>query len=361
MEKAKLRNSNLELLRIVSMLLIIVHHYVVHGGFGWETITKNKIILDILSLGGKLGVNCFVLITGYFMVNSKMNLKKIIKIILEVAFYSIVIYTMFVFGGIIKFNIKSLTNAIFPITHSFYWFATAYVILYVLSSFINQLINSITPKQHKYLCVILIAIFCVIPTITTYDAEYSNVSWFVTLYFIASYIRKYPNKYTEALKDNLIYMSITLAVMVFCAIEFNLLTLITPEAINYITYFGKINSFPLLILSVTMFLVFKNIKMKNNKFINIVASSTFGVYLIHDNIYMRNYLWVKSFKNNNYAESPYLIVHLIFSVIAVFIICSIIDQIRIQILEKKIVDKLLEKIYNFCNKLKKADKTEGEI
>lgn len=72
MEKVKIRNSNLEILRIVSMILIIVHHYVVHGQFEWSnTITTNKILLEVLSLGGKLGVNCFVLITGYFMVQSK--------------------------------------------------------------------------------------------------------------------------------------------------------------------------------------------------------------------------------------------------------------------------------------------------
>lgn len=75
----KIRNSNLELLRIVSMILIIMHHYAVHGGFDLlnTELDLNRIWIQILSIGGKIGVNCFVLITGYFMINSKF--KEVVK------------------------------------------------------------------------------------------------------------------------------------------------------------------------------------------------------------------------------------------------------------------------------------------
>ena len=81
----KERNSNLELLRIISMLLIIMHHYSIHG-FSPNILyySSNKYILDFLSLEGKLGVNCFILISGYFMINQKFTIKKLLSILGEV-------------------------------------------------------------------------------------------------------------------------------------------------------------------------------------------------------------------------------------------------------------------------------------
>lgn len=352
MNKEKVRNSNLEIFRIVSMILIIMHHYVVHGQFVWGDISSNKIILEILSLGGKLGVNCFVLITGYFMIQTKTNLKKLLKIILEVWFYSVGIFIVAILTQTVDLNIKQMIKFVFPVTFSVNWFATVYIVLYMVIPYINILINSLNKKQHFQLCMISVFIFSIIPTITTSDVLFSNFVWFIMLYLIAAYIRKYPNKYTENVKNNIIYASIIVAFLIFSVVEFNFLGLIIPKVNNTITYFGKSNSFPLLILSINMFLIFKNIKVKNSNFINLIANSTFGVYLIHDNQIVRSYLWENLLKNNTYSESPYLILHLIISIIAVFIVCTMIDQFRIHIIEKKIVDKLIDKIYNLCYKIK---------
>jgi|688.fasta_scaffold20147_5 peptidoglycan/LPS O-acetylase OafA/YrhL len=63
----KKRNPSLELLRIVSMILIVAHHYVVHGGVYTSTNNlMNELIVQFLLYGGKLGVMIFIMITGYF-------------------------------------------------------------------------------------------------------------------------------------------------------------------------------------------------------------------------------------------------------------------------------------------------------
>ena len=75
------RSSNFELLRILTMLCIIAHHYVVNSGIT-EKITQsnvlqwNSVFALIFGWGGKTGINVFVLITGYFMCKSKISLKK---------------------------------------------------------------------------------------------------------------------------------------------------------------------------------------------------------------------------------------------------------------------------------------------
>ena len=84
------RESNFELLRIISMILIVLHHYALHGGLFQPNNLNEKVGLFIL-LGGKIGVNVFVIISGYFLVNSKFRIKKLLQLIGQVYFYAIFI------------------------------------------------------------------------------------------------------------------------------------------------------------------------------------------------------------------------------------------------------------------------------
>lgn len=81
--EGKVRSSNLELLRIVSMLLIIICHSSTHGGFALaeQVLWANKLFLQLITFGGELGVCCFILITGYFMINSTFKIKKLLKLV----------------------------------------------------------------------------------------------------------------------------------------------------------------------------------------------------------------------------------------------------------------------------------------
>lgn len=74
--KEKIRESNIELLRIVAMFMIVVSHYVLHSGIDYNSMSIgfNRVILEIANLGD-IGVIVFVLITGYFSINSKQPFK----------------------------------------------------------------------------------------------------------------------------------------------------------------------------------------------------------------------------------------------------------------------------------------------
>lgn len=89
----KQRNSNLELYRIIVMLLIVAHHSVFHSGV-MEEMAQNplcakSLFFYVLGMWGRTGIDCFVLITGYFMCKSHITLRKYLKLLLEV------IYTLF--------------------------------------------------------------------------------------------------------------------------------------------------------------------------------------------------------------------------------------------------------------------------
>ncbi len=357
-ENKKARQSNLELLRIFSMLLIVLHHYS-YGNFTFSNdITTNKVIIQILLIGGKIGVNCFVLITGYFMINSKFKLKKLVSLIVQVFTYSIV----FLFVGIalnMELDIKSVVKSILPIIHSQYWFITTYVVIYIFSDYINAFINQCSKKRLEKLMILLFVVQVIIPTFTGGKLGFSDVLWFITLYIIGAYIQKYPNNYTNGNKSKLALLSIFMIVLSILAFD------IIGQKINFVSrhydYFTYMNSIFIVISSICIFITFKNMNIKYNKFINVVASTMLGVYLIHANIFMRTIIWEDIFKISTFLNKSTieLIGNVIISVGSIMVFSIIIDLIRqkfIEPVEIKIIEKLSKKTLKFFRKNERVNK-----
>ena len=120
-----------------------------------------------------------------------------------------------------------------------------------------------------------------------------------------------------------------------------------------ISYFCNPNSILMILLSISIFELFKNMKLNYNKIINRVASSTLGIYILHDGA-LSSFLWTKVFKSLKCLNSKYYLLHIITSTLIIFIVGMIFDLFRQQ-LKKGTVNKFLEsKLYkNIEQKLKK--------
>ena len=100
------------------MALIVLHHcsLCAFPNIDWAG-SFNKTVVDWLSLGGKLGVNCFILISGYFISHSKFTLQKFLKLAGSVWFYSVAIMLVFVLLSHSSGNILSIIQNFFPIIY----------------------------------------------------------------------------------------------------------------------------------------------------------------------------------------------------------------------------------------------------
>lgn len=147
-----MRNSNLELYRILVMLLIVAHHYVVNSGLievlERAPLDKYSLSLYLMGMWGKTGINCFVLITGYFMCQSHITLRKFLKLLLEIEFYNIIIYCVFLFSGYVDFNIKDFVKALLPVKSVGVGFTSCFLLFYLFIPFLNILIRNMGKKQH---------------------------------------------------------------------------------------------------------------------------------------------------------------------------------------------------------------------
>lgn len=341
------RNSAFELLRIIAMILIVFHHFAVHGGFEWDTqsLSIPYFWYNFIAMGGKIGSNVFVLISGYFMVNSKnsiFNFKKVLKFWGQIFFYSIAIYCIFVLAGVSKFGIISFVKTIFPITFGSWWFASAYFVLFLIHPFLNKLLHCLEKKSYQCLLVLLIICWCIIPTFTTSPYESNSLLWFITLYTIAGYIRIYGLNLRFTSKQYFALCGVFSVLTYLSNVLFSFLGTKWNIFAAHTRYFYGEQKLPVLLISLTLFMAFASIKMSYHKSINIIASATFGVYLIHDNEVVRHFLWLNVFKNVQYQNSLMLIPYSIGVVILVYTACTVIDLIRQQILEKpymKIVNR----------------------
>lgn len=151
------RSSNLELYRIITMLLIVSAHYVNNSGLldsegplYASPLSWRSLFLFVFGAWGKTGINCFVLITGYFMCKSHITWRKFAKLFFELMFYRIVISSIFWLSGYEQFTLIGLIKALIPVRNIGTGFTSAFLIFYLLIPFLNVDIQNM--KERHILC-----------------------------------------------------------------------------------------------------------------------------------------------------------------------------------------------------------------
>ncbi len=352
--KMKKKNSSIELLRIFSMLLIITLHFTGHGVdvTNFDNFSLKYYIGWLMRGVAYISVNCYVLVTGYLLCMSKFNIKRLFSIILETLFYSVIIYLLLVLTQKEIFSAFSLLKCFIPILSGEYWFVTIYFGLYLLSPFLNFTIKNMSQKQHFYLIVLLFFLFSAIPTFFFFSkwlnyGDGYGIVWFIVLYYVSSYIRKYVDinslrKYKR--KILLITLFLWVAPLISKLLIAVITLLLKGRTIGSSLFYNNI-SIIIFLSSISTFLMFLLIEIKNNYIENIVfflGKCTFGVYLIHDNNYIRPILWNYVSKYVGKTSGTYLISSFVI-ILLIFFSCALIDSIR------NLLFKLLKKIPLFIN------------
>lgn len=346
---AKQRDSNIELYRIIIMILIVAHHYVVNSGL-WDVMRLSptsfkSIYLYIFGMWGKTGINCFVLITGYFMCQSKITLRKFTKLFLWIEFYNILIYFIFCIFGYIDFSFISFTMRLLPIKNISDGFTSCFLVFFLTIPFLNILINNMSKQQHELLLALSLFIYSLWAKIPSFTVTMNYVIWFDILYLISSYIRIYSSF------DRLDYKKwgwLTL-LSILLSISSAVVALFVNKP-DYVYYFvHDSNALLAIAVSVCAFMWFKGCPLKYYKWINSIGASTFGVLLIHANSdTMRQWLWKDTLNNVGYYDGN-IYLHSFISVLCVFFVCTIIDQLRLRFIEDplfKVLDRFMAKRNN---------------
>lgn len=328
----KKRKIGVEYLRIVSMLLIVANHFLLFTGVldNVKPFTINYYIVWVLEAIGYVGVDCYVLISGYFLIQSKFSWKKVLGLIAEVWFYSVAILMCLIATQQGIYSPKQILNAFLPISTRQYWFMTDYIILYILSPFINVGLQNLDKKQFKKLLLILIFLFSiwdVFPGEQLGVQKGYSLYWLIAVYSIGAYIRLYNGGQTRIWK--MLYV-VCIVGMLASKVVISVCAKIIPGVIVYSNIFYGHSSIFVIGAAVSLFMLFKDLKNRDTKFekwILKISPLTFGVYLIHMNENLAKVYWGQ-LKNILDVNSGGVFLWYVVSTIVVFLISIIIDQIR---------------------------------
>lgn len=266
------RQSNFELLRLVSMLMVMIGHasgYVdeddLVGAYGASKLLVNQLCL--------VSVNVFVMISGWFGIRA--SVKGVFKLLFQVWFLALLCFLVFlVLGFPVSFKKDLLPYLLFG---SGYWFVVSYLVLYALSSVLNAFVEHATKKEFTYtLIAFFLAAFIFGFLLNTghFDLGFSPLS-FIGLYLLARYARLYPGKLFSLSKttDILIYFGVTAGSALLFWFGYK--------------WFGmgfhlNHNDSPLNVVGALFFLLFFSKIHIQRRFINWLAASSFAMYLIHE-------------------------------------------------------------------------------
>ncbi len=346
------RNFGIDLLRIVSMLMIVVLHMLGHGGALYEPVqlSKRYIFFWFLEIACYSAVDCYALISGYVGCKSKFKYSNIGYIWLQTVFYSVTVAGVFLLLS--KTDMQHFKDSFTPVLNNGYWYFTAYFCMFFFIPAFNAVIDNLSDKQLKVLGLTMIGLFSVMPVIAERElfgtgSGYSAL-WLGILYVLGGIIRK--TGFLQNVKTVYLFIAY-FAFTVIVWLEKILIekhnTVVPAEeavrvpALNYTT--------PLVLATAVVLLIgFSKLRVKkiSAKIIAFFAPLTFGVYLIHDNNLFREIVVKNSFVGiDSFVEQIFRIG---IAVVVIFLGCSLVDWVRSKLFEllriRKMLAQLEEKI-----------------
>lgn len=301
----KKRVVSIELLRILAMMMVVMLHYLgkgellppltgeldVNGYVAW--------VLESLSI---VAVNVYMLISGYFLIKSEFKVKRLIELICQILFYTIVIEVVLVAGGILPgetLSINRFLQIIFPLQMEHYWFMTAYIIMYLFSPLLSVAVRHMEQKQLRNTIIALLLFFSIskslLPFQLTIDHKGYDGMWFICVFLVAAYIRLYglPFLGKGSCRGWICYLVSGSGIFIVTML-IRLVYLKTGSLDHFIGAAFHYNHILNLLAAVGLFYGFLNMKIsKESMFFKIVcniAPYSLGVYLLHEQIALRN-LW----------------------------------------------------------------------
>lgn len=339
----KERMANLELLRIVSMLLIVVLHFLGKGGWLTE-LTEASMPrmgyvawgLEALAIGS---LNVYMLLSGYFLIESSFKVKRLLQLFLQVLFYSITIGVIAAAFGCLPeegFSIYYLATLCLPVSTNHYWFMTAYFLMYLFMPLLTQGVKRLTKQQFQIVLFFLLFVICmvksVVPIKLSTDMQGYDCVWYMCVFLVAAYIRLYGIPFFKnAGRSFLVYLASGAGIFAL-AFALRFFYLRTGKLSNMLTVSYNYNHILTLLASVAFFYLFCHVKIKQgafSRFVCRIAPYTLGVYLWHEHIAIRyewqDWLYVVAGTPDNGVT---LVLYTLLAAVLVFVIGILLDMLR---------------------------------
>lgn len=340
----KNRSISLDLLRLLAMLMIVVLH--VQGKTGWlraVPVGQGDWLLrwglEALSI---VAVNCYVLLSGYFLITTPFRMQKVLVLWLRVLFWSVLLALVGWAVGVYAPTRAHALETLLPVTMRTYWFASVYIGFYLLSPFLQLGLSALSRSAHRSLVLVLLLLCSLWQTLlplagsegTFLPLDGNNILWFVTLYCVAAYVRLYRESFrlerAWALPAYLLITGGVLLVQMGAAA--------CETRFGFGGWLGEVSyayaSVPCFLASLALFCAFLRregrVSERWARRISGLSACTFGVYLIQEHPAVQAALW--SWLGRVYpgtAQQPFYVPVVLLISLAIFLACALLERLRI--------------------------------
>ena len=332
------RNSNIELLRILSMIAIVMGHLITQGG-GIEKLSTQVFSIYIGS-ASRIAVNVFLFIGVYFMVDSDFKGTRVLDL-----WGQLFVYTSFftVLAMLLDSSIpmKELIKGVLPFSTRALWFASAYLILVVWHPYL-KCVFLIERKKLLFLVITLTYVFSVMPSFSAKQNDFIvNIAWFVYSYILIGFLKKHTclfderkygvQKYGIAI-GLLIYLGLTSCHVISLMFDNKYIAILCSLSDQYLS---DIKSIPNALCALSIFCDFVSMRAHEYAPINKLAKSTFAIYVIHQTPAFFPVLWSKIIHTDLWFSSsiPVFGAGVAISIILIFSFCCAVDGLRRKYIE----------------------------
>ena len=334
MTNAVKRDANIELLRILLMGMIIGLHVLFFGGsFLWLPKSGTLFTAYFLESLFSPAVNCFILISGYFGVTSFFRKQKFIGLWGTAIFYSVLFSALYFALSGNPLRLSDIARAFAPVITKRWWFLGCYLAMYLLSDFLNKLLLTLNKNEFRRLVTIGFFMFVALSTLSEFfspitplvDSGGYSLLYFLYLYTVGAYMRLHVKRlWRPALCAALFLASI------FCSFALSSLFYSLSDKFDNAAPFWHYDSAPVFFAAVFLLAFFKQLSVTWQGFA-VLSPLVFPVYLIHEHIHLRAFIYEALGWNRAYFGLEFLARYFL-SIIIIYISCLAVEFARSRLL-----------------------------
>lgn len=324
------RGSNLELLRILCMLLIIGDHLTGQSGIADYTTLLSSFAFCLIGCGSRIACSVFVLIGGWFLCEQPYKTRRPLSLWLSLWLYTVPVTLLCKLAGL-DVSWGALRWAAFPASTRQLWFISDYLLLLLCVPLLNRLLRGLSRPAHRGLLAVLAVPLIVYPTLFGENGAVSDTAWmFLYEYLLITYLRRWPdNRLAHLLQHRAAALGLGLGLPLLNTILRAVLEtrgLTDGKAFQYMAYYRTaLGALPNLLAALALFYLFKGLGLGCVRWVNALAGTTLGVYILHQVPAFRGFLWNGLLQAEAHHGS---VGYTLLAILAVFLGCAAVDALR---------------------------------
>lgn len=297
------RMANLELLRCVAMMMVVIMHYLGKGNLLADLtepqLTGTELAAWLLEAFCIVAVNVYMFISGFFLCTSSFKVSRLIQLWLQVWVYSVGIGLLGALTGVMTgtdVDIHFMLTLLFPVSMGHYWFMTAYVFLYLMLPFVGTAVRRMDKRQLQAALALLLFAFCIIKSVLPVrfetDGQGYDCLWYLCVFVTAAYVRRFGGGFLEKRRLGPVLYGGGCLLIFAATLLLRRIYLRSGSLDTMLKFCMEYNHILPFLAAIGLFLIFYRIKIHGKAaiLINRVAPYTLGVYLLHENLGLR-YTW----------------------------------------------------------------------